>query len=75
MILVANLGPEDRRITLGPLPAGRTLARILDARSADVACRRPRQFRETWSSVESGGGVIALELAPYATAALRHEAD
>ena len=75
VILVANLGPEDRRITLGPLPAGRTLARILDARSADVACRRPRQFRETWSSVESGGGVIALELAPYATAALRHEAD
>ena len=75
VILVANLCPDDRRITLGPVPAGRTLGRILDARAAERACRRPRQFRETWSPVESADGVIALELAPYATAALRHEFD
>jgi hypothetical protein len=51
------------------------LARILDARSAPEACLRPRQFRETWSPIESAGGVIALALAPYATAALYVESD
>ncbi len=73
-ILVANMGPQRRRVTIGPLPAGRALVRVLDARSAPEAMFRPREFRASWSPVESEEGQVALELEPYATAALRVEA-
>jgi hypothetical protein len=72
-ILVANLGPERRHVTLGPLPAGRTLVRVLDSRSAPEAMFRPRQFRARWSPIEAAGGQVDLALEPYATVALRVE--
>ena len=74
-ILASNLEPEEREVTVGPLPAGRTLARVLDARSAPDAMFRPERFRASWSPVEPVADRIALALGPYATVALRVEAD
>ena len=74
-IIVANLCPQARRVTLSPLPEGRALARVLDASTVPIASARPEEFRETWAPVETTGGTVSLYLAPYALTTLRFEAD
>jgi hypothetical protein len=67
-VLLANLGPETRRVTL-ELPAGEARVRTLDERSAEEAMRTPEKFRaREGEKVAAKEGRLELELLPYAVA-------
>ena len=65
-ILLANLTPEARRCTVGPLPGAQVAVRALDESTADAAREDPRRFRNDYAKRRTREGSLELELAPFA---------
>ncbi|HET8852019.1 MAG TPA: hypothetical protein VFN02_05790, partial [Ktedonobacteraceae bacterium] len=69
-LLVVNFTAWQRRVVIGPLPAGRVTLRSLDVQSVQEAIWDPGSFRQRREQVEVTGGELTLDLAPYATVRL-----
>ena len=62
---VANLGPEPRHVTIGPLPAKVTLKR-LNAEAVELATAKPRAWRAApGEDVQTSMGRLELDLGPW----------
>jgi len=64
--LVANLTPAAQACVLAGLDAERVSIRRLDETTFEVASERPDEFRAHGESVDTPGGRLSVELAPYA---------
>jgi len=67
-MLVANMTPTQKQVTVGPLGMERASVRLLDAESAPKAMRDPETFRSTTQPLPINGGELELELPPFALA-------
>lgn len=63
-LLVANLTPENRAVTVGDLPAGNVTIRRLNADTAEIAAVDPRGFRSQ-AEHRSTNGTLRLPLTPF----------
>ena len=67
-MLVANMTPTQKQVTVGPLGMERASVRLLDAESAPKAMRDPETFRSMTQPLPINGGELELELPPFAIA-------
>ncbi len=67
-MLVANMTPTQKQVTVGPLGMERASVRLLDAESAPKAMRDPETFRSMTKPLPISGGELELELPPFALA-------
>ncbi len=67
-MLVANMTPTQKQVTVGPLGMERASVRLLDAESASKAMRDPETFRSVTRPLPINGGELELELPPFALA-------
>ncbi len=65
-MLVFNLSADQQRVVISPLRAGSLSLRKLDEQSFHEATLTPETFRQHWQQVETQGGELLLDLAPYA---------
>jgi hypothetical protein len=65
-ILLANLTPEPRRCTVGPLSGAQAAVRVLDESSVDAARNDPASFRGRYAKRRTREGPLELELTPFA---------
>lgn len=65
-VLLANLTPEPRGCTVGPLPGAQVAVRLLDGSNVDSACGEPARFRGRYAKRRTREGILKLELAPFA---------
>lgn len=69
LVLIANLSPQTRTVTVSGL-VGRAILRLLDDEHAMAAMERPEAFRLTSSPLALEQGQARLTLRPYAVARL-----
>lgn len=67
-MLVANMTPTQKQVTVGPLGMERASVRLLDAESAPKAMRDPETFRSMTQPLPINGGELELGLPPFALA-------
>jgi hypothetical protein len=72
-LLIANLGDTPRPVCIrrvdGPI-ARNVRARYLDSNTVYDAMFKPDQFRARWSTLETHGGDLSLDLSAYALACI-----
>lgn len=67
-VLLANLTPRRRSVSLAGLPAGRVRVRVLDEETGALAVADPERFRSSGREVEAPDGTLVLDLGRYAVA-------
>ncbi len=65
-LLVFNLQANQQRVVIGPLHATSLSVRTLDEHSIREATLTPETFRQHRQQVQTQGGELVLDLAPYA---------
>ncbi len=65
-LLVFNLKADQQRVVIGPLHAHSLSLRTLNEQSMREATLTPETFRQQRQQVETQGGELVLDLAPYA---------
>ena len=65
-LLVFNLKADQQRVVIGPIHASSLSLRTLDEQSMREATLTPETFRQHRRQVETQGGELVLDLAPYA---------
>jgi hypothetical protein len=66
-VLVANMTPDEQRVTLGPLEAfpPQVTVRRLNDETALLAMREPETYRAQVQTLAVAGGELSLTLAPF----------
>lgn len=67
-VVIANLSPARREVTVASLAGAQARVRILDSSTATQAACRPLEFRRSWSRLQLSSGRAMIVLGPYAYA-------